>query len=203
MRILLKVINGLATLILVAVIIMAAGLTLSARASKDQIPTILGHKILSVVSGSMEPTIGVGDVIIAKPYVQGEPIREGDIITYRSADQKNSQQPMLITHRVIRTMGVNGRASSFITKGDANQSEDLKPILRDQVFAVYRWRIPYMGYISSFIRTPVGVFLLLILPGLLFIAGEVMKIFKIMKEADAADKKAVEPELLDGHRSPE
>jgi signal peptidase len=198
MRFLLKAINVLVTVLLVGIIVLAGGLTLSAKASKDQIPTILGYKVLSVLSGSMEPTIGTGDVIVAKPYA-GEPIKEGDIVTFRAVDQQTGKESILITHRVVGIVAVNGKPAAYVTKGDANDSKDLTPISVSQVFATYRWRVPFLGYISAFIRTPVGILLLLILPGLLFIGGEVVKIYKTLKEADAADKKAVEPELVDGH----
>lgn len=199
MRSLLKALNILVTTILVGIVILAGGLNIAARASKDRTPTILGRKVLSVLSGSMRPALGVGDVVVVRPLSPTDPIKDGDIITYRS--NAGDQNGMLITHRVISTVLVNGKPTAFITKGDANDSPDVSPIKREQVMGVYQFRVPYMGYLSAFIRTPLGILLVLILPSLLFISGEVIKIYKLLKEAEAA--KAVKPGIAEQGQHPE
>lgn len=183
MKTALKVLNGLITGLLILVIGAAAVLGFSARRSGDAIPTIAGHKILAVLSGSMEPKIHTGDVIIVKPLANpAAEIRDGDIITFRTKEKSD----MLITHRVVGTVKVNGEAIAFGTKGDANAAQDTEVVTPQQVVGRYEWRVPYFGYVSSFIRKPIGIVLFVILPGLFIIAMEFRKMWIALSEAEAA-----------------
>lgn len=178
-----KVINGLVTGLLILVIAAAAVLGFSARRSGDRVPTIAGYKVLAVLSGSMEPRIHTGDVIIVKPLANpAAEVKDGDIITFRTREKAD----MLITHRVMGTVKVNGEPVAFGTKGDANASPDNEVVTPEQVVGRYQWRIPYFGYVSSFIRKPLGVVLVVILPGLFIIGSEFVKMWKALSEADAA-----------------
>lgn len=183
MKILLKVLNYTVTLILVLIIGTSLFLTLSARRSPDRIPTMAGRKILNVLSGSMEPGISPGDVIIVRPPGPAEELKEGDVVTFK-AQEKGASRQVLITHRIVGIVYVNEKPTAYVTKGDANDSKDLHPIGRDQVVGVYAGRIPYFGYVANFIKTPLGIILLLVIPGLLAIAGEVHKIYKILSEEE-------------------
>lgn len=178
----LKVLSGLMTALLVVLLGVVMILAVSARRSPDGISTILGLKVLSVLSGSMEPAIHTGDVILVRPLTQQDVIREGDVITFRAKDNKD----MLITHRVIGIASVNGKPAAYVTKGDNNDSPDSVPITRDQILGVYRFRVPYFGYIASFIRKPVGIVLFVILPGLILIGMEFRKIWSAVSEAEKA-----------------
>lgn len=185
MKKLLNALNVLVTVVLVLVIAAAAFLAFSARFSKDKIPTVAGHKVLTVLSGSMEPAIHTGDVVIIRPITPADEIKEGDVITFRTKEKAD----MLITHRVMGTVNVNGVPKAYVTKGDANDSEDLSTVARDQVVGIYQWRVPYFGYVSNFMHKPVGIILCVVLPGLLLIGMEFVKIWKILAEAEAAKAK--------------
>ncbi|HEY3363726.1 MAG TPA: signal peptidase I [Symbiobacteriaceae bacterium] len=187
MKLFLKILNGVISAALVLAIALSAVVAIAARRSRDAVPDILGHKVLTVLSGSMEPTIHTGDVIIVKPLKNpAEEVKDGDIITFRTSEQAN----MLITHRVQGTVMVNKKPSAFATKGDANQSPDLAVVLPGQIVGRYQWRVPYFGYVSTFIRTPVGIALLVILPGVILIGLEFRKMWKALSEAEAAKAKA-------------
>lgn len=172
------------------VLIIAAGATLAftSRRSPDGIPTVAGRKVLSVLSGSMEPVIHTGDVIIVRPLLPAEEIRDGDIITFRAAEKPD----MLITHRVVGTVLVNEKAVAYTTKGDANPSMDTAVVVREQVLGRYQWRVLYFGYISNFLRRPVGIAIFVILPGLLLIGLEFRKMWQALAEAEAAKAAAAQ-----------
>jgi signal peptidase len=125
------------------------------------------YDLYFVRSGSMEPAINIGDVVIVGPVSPGA-IHAGDIITYKL--DKN-----LITHRVLSIKG-----DTLITKGDANEDPDPRPVQFSQVKSRFLFKIPYIGYISSFIRTRLGWFLVIILPALALV-GFIVK--DIIKEA--------------------
>jgi signal peptidase len=131
----------------------------------------------------MEPRIHTGDVIIVKPLANpAAEVKDGDIITFRTKEKSD----MLITHRVVGTVKVNGEPIAFGTKGDANAANDVDVVAPQQIVGRYAWRVPYFGYISSFIRKPMGIAIFVILPGLLIIAMEFRKMWKALSEAEAA-----------------
>jgi signal peptidase len=185
-----RIVNGVISALLVLVILGVGIVALTARKAPDGIPTFRGYKALSVISGSMEPTIHTGDVIIIRPVARAEEIARGDILTFRSKEKAD----MLITHRVDGVIMVNGAPKAFVTKGDNNESQDLATVAFEQVIGRYQFRLPYFGYVASFIRKPVGVVLLVILPGLLLIALEFRKIWQAISEAEKAQEIAAESE---------
>ena len=123
-----------------------------------------GYKTYKVISGSMEPTIKINDLILVK---KTNDIKENDIITYK---EKNS----FVTHRVIM---INNDV--IITKGDANNVND-EEISRGDVIGkmVYRFKIISL---ISFLSKPIYLVLF-------FIIGIMITIFipdkknKIRKE---------------------
>ena len=85
----------------------------------------LGVRTSIVLSGSMEPAINTGSVIITRP-IAPEAIHVGDIISFSSRSGT-----FVTTHRVI---GIEQNPELlFITKGDANRGKDPAPISPDQV----------------------------------------------------------------------
>lgn len=186
MKILAKAANVAVSLVLIAILALTAFMAFTARRSPDGISTAGGYKILNVISGSMEPAIRTGDVILVRPLTQEDQIQEGDVITFRTQEDAS----MLITHRVVGVVSVNDEATAYITKGDANDSPDDTPVTRQQVLGRYAHRIPLLGYLGSFVRKPIGAVLLIILPGLILIAGEVRKMVRIIQEEEAAKQTA-------------
>ena len=143
--------NILGTLLLLLVIVLLLPLGL---------PKLMGYEVYNVVSGSMEPTIPVGSMIIVKP-MQGSEIAEKDIIVFHTSEEA------VVTHRVMENHVVEGE---FITKGDANDAEDLTTVLYANLIGRVTKHIPKLGDIMTHITTPLGrVYLVgVALCGLLF-----------------------------------
>jgi signal peptidase len=117
-----------------------------------------------VLSGSMEPAIGTGSVIITRP-VAPEDIQIGDIILFTSRSGAS-----IITHRVI---GIEQTPElQFITKGDANRDRDPTPIPARQVIGTLFLAIPYLGYLVTSLRTPLGILFLIGIPAGILVANE-------------------------------
>lgn len=182
MKRLMRIVNGLVSLLLLVLLLGVGAMAIAAKRAPDGIPSFQGYKALSVISGSMEPTIHTGDVIVIRPVASPEEIAEGDIITFHTKEK----QEMLITHRVVGTVSVNQVPKAYVTKGDANESEDLSTVAFAQVIGRYQFRVPFLGYIASFIRKPLGIGLVVVLPGLVLIALEFRKIWIALAEAEAA-----------------
>ncbi|MDR0979119.1 MAG: signal peptidase I [Lachnospiraceae bacterium] len=88
-----KIQNILIYVLIVFVAFILISLLISTVTSKDKLPNIFGYKMFIILSGSMEPTIKTGDVIISKSQ---ETISNGDIITFQ--DKKSGNRT---THRVV------------------------------------------------------------------------------------------------------
>lgn len=117
-------------------------LGLIALATATQVvPRVLGGTSLTVLTGSMKPTFDPGDVIIVAE-VDPADVKVGDIVTF----QPISDNPLLITHRVVgKSVGADGELQ-FITQGDANGAADA-PIVADQIKARYVYHLPWLGHV--------------------------------------------------------
>lgn len=100
--------------------------------------TILGFRAYEVLSGSMSPTLNVGDLVIVKS-IPPEEIQKGDIITY----YPTSSSTTTVTHRVIGTM-LEGNKVVLETQGDAIPQPDTK-IYGGSVIGVVAFYVPYLG----------------------------------------------------------
>jgi signal peptidase len=96
-------------------------------------------------------------------------VRRGDIITFRNPRNINQT----ITHRVVATP--SRTTDTFQTKGDANQAAD-KPIGASAIIGSVEYPIPKLGYVTDFIRRPLGLALLIYVPALLIIAAEMRRL---------------------------
>jgi signal peptidase len=137
------------------------------------ISPFFGWRSEVVISGSMEPAIQTGSVVIVTPIVP-DAIQKGDIIMYSSLDMRS-----LITHRVV---GVESEPTlQFITRGDANNNPDINPVAPGQIVGIVAFTVPYLGFITQFIKTPLGFTLFFLIPAVLLIGREVLDLWKEME----------------------
>lgn len=140
---------------------------------------IKSFQIFRVMSGSMEPAIKVGSVVFVQE-VKPEILEEGNIITFTSREDPN----MSITHRLIAIEKKEGQ-TFFRTRGDANNSDDVAETLSGQIKGKVVFSLPFLGYLSAWVKKPLGFILLVILPALLIIVSEILNIKKaIGKEVE-------------------
>lgn len=138
-----------------------------------------GWRILTVQSGSMEPTIKTGSLILIRETGNYE---KDDIVTYQT---ENNQ---LVTHRIINANEEKG-GKTFQTKGDFNDVEDAKEVPEDLIIGEFQFAIPYLGYVLGFARTQIGLIVLLVIPGTIIIYDEILNIKKNLGELVAHKKK--------------
>jgi len=135
-----------------------------------------------VKSGSMRPTLHVGDMVYVAD-ANAEDIDVGDIISFQ-------QQSITITHRCINVIKEDNQ-TFFQTKGDANEDNDTSLVSGDQLVGkvptmkLFGWtlyaKIPRLGYLSLFVHTPPGFFLLVMVPGYSLIGMEAYNIFNVIQ----------------------
>ena len=134
------------------------------------------YNLYLVRSESMKPAINMGNMVVIGP-LNGE-VKPGMIVTYERGKE-------LVTHRVL---SVNG--DTLVTKGDAMEEADPWTVTLSDVKGAYLFQIPYVGYVSNFVRTKLGWFLLIITPAALLVA---LLIKGIIKEALRENVETGEP----------
>lgn len=146
----------------------AAGLMWSKSRTRDKqaIPSLAGYGTGIITSGSMEPTLMTGDMVLIRKKHPGQRYSAGDIVVYWNPDKDK-----LIIHRIARIDKNSPDGSLIICKGDANQHED-KPISMDQLKGKIIQRIPKAGRFAEFVKTPAGIASMSALMGLLMFGSE-------------------------------
>lgn len=129
------------------------------------LPRVFEITPFAVVSGSMEPHIKVGSVVYAKK-TQFDKIEPGDVITYVL-----NEDLMVATHRVIEK---DSKEKTFITKGDANNTKDAKPVLFENVLGVVSFSIPFLGYIALFLQEKYFLIMLVLIYVSLFLVDKLL-----------------------------
>lgn len=140
-----KICNLLLTLLLIVVVGISGSLF---------IPQIMGYKVYTVLSSSMEPTYKVGGVIYMKP-VNPEQIKVDDSITFNAVGFNT-----VITHRVIQ---INEQDRTFVTKGDNNSAIDVEPVPFEYVEGRVDYYLPIIGFLTILVKKPIGIIGLILL----------------------------------------
>lgn len=174
MRNLINRVGNVILIFLILLIILSGYSIIHAKKNPREIPSVLGFRVMKVLSGSMRPLLQPGDMIISRE-ISPEKIRIGDVITYKI--NKNT----LVTHRVIEVIK-QGEELLYKTKGDANNIEDRDIVTSEQVIGTLTLNIPKGGYIIDLIRSPKGFLILIILPIILLIIEEFKKILSNMEK---------------------
>ena len=106
----------------------------------NKLPMPFGFGAAVVLSGSMEPELSKGDLIIIR---ETNEVSENDIVVFQDGSD-------LVVHRVLET-----GETQIITKGDANNVAD-EPIDISTVKGKVIFWIPFAGTVVNLLKTPVG-----------------------------------------------
>lgn len=130
--------NILSTLLLVALVLLA-GVVL--------VPRVMGYQEMAVLSGSMEPNIHVGSVVFVDDDIDPATLEAGDVVTYYM------NEDTFVTHRV---QSIDTASQTLVTKGDNNNTDDGE-ISFSQVFGKAAFWLPYLGFLTIYMKTPIGI----------------------------------------------
>lgn len=163
----------------------------------DQMPMVFGYSSAVVLSGSMEPTLSVDDLIIVKKFDDAD-YKVEDIIVFQSGNS-------CTVHR-IKAINEDG---TLTTQGDANNAED-PPIEYKQIKGKVILSVPNVGKVVDFIKSPIVVIIFVVLVFLLVersykkeektekseveLLQEEIKLLKMQKEIDELKKEKAEKE---------
>ncbi len=96
----------------------------------------------------MEPDIPTGSLVYVQ-RAEATKIARGDVIAFYGENDTGA----IITHRVVKNQVVSGQ---FITKGDANEKEDLSPVSYDRFIGEVSFHMPVLGSILAYVATLYG-----------------------------------------------
>ncbi|SFK14803.1 signal peptidase I [Cellulomonas sp. KH9] len=119
-----------------AVVLLLAAVTIL-------VPRFTGSVPLTVLSGSMEPALPVGSLVVVRP-VDPADVRIGDVVTYLP----HPNDPTAITHRVTGVTHRTDGGRTFTMQGDANDAPDL-PVQDHQVRARVWYVVHHLGHLNS------------------------------------------------------
>ena len=108
-------------------------------------PRLFGLRAYHVTSGSMEPAIPTGSLVYVRA-AQAETLEAGEVIAF-------SVRGSVVTHRVLEN---DAAARELITKGDANDREDLTPIPYNALIGRVAVTVPRLGALASSLTTLYG-----------------------------------------------
>ena len=158
-----KIIGNACRIVLAAASVLLAAILLCmafGKASGNSLPMPFGWGYAIVTSGSMEPELPVGALIVIRKQ---DGYAVGDVVTFKE------ENGALVTHRLQFVDG-----NTAITKGDANNTEDA-PIETEQILGKVTAVLPNAGNILLWLKGPAGILLLLLFGGLAVILPECLR----------------------------
>ena len=139
---------------------------------RSPLPLAFGARPHTVLTGSMEPAISPGDVVINE-RIAPPAARVGDVVTFRDPEDQSRLSPTGCVS--IRRAGSH---LWFVTQGDANNTTERWRIAADGELGRVAYTVPWVGHVAVFTRTPLGLALLLIVPLLLLGLDELVRIWR-------------------------
>lgn len=158
-KIILNVIGIILCIILIPILVINCFLIVKGITNKHEVPSIGGNAPLIVLTGSMDPTIKAGDLIVTKK-IDAEDVKVGDVISFFDPDGNGST---IVTHRVVSIeIDENSGETFFRTKGDNNDIVDMTPVPVENL--VGRWegtRFWGLGRVVLFTQSTVGIIVII------------------------------------------
>ncbi len=182
------ILGAILCILLIPILIVNVTMIVKGYVHSDQVPTFGGYAPLIVLTDSMFPQIQSGDLIIIKT-VDPQTLAEGDVISFFDPDGNGTS---VVTHRIVDVLTDGGL--QFVTKGDANNAEDLSPVPADSVVGLYQTQIAGAGNVAMFLQSTPGFFVCVGAPILLLVGYELIR-RRRYERANKADTDALLAEL--------
>ena len=148
-----KIISIIAYVILVPLLVYNLSLIFQALINPDRTPSFFGIKTYVIISGSMQPKLDIGDIVVVKDTNE-ENIKENDVISFRKGQG-------VVTHRIIKIEDTEGK-KLYITKGDNNNVEDSDKITHESIEGKVIGSIKYLGNISLILQGKMAIIVIAI-----------------------------------------
>ena len=183
MKCVLRVVNVLAAVVIALALVV---LLRTVFTPAGEVPSLGNYSFMRTLTGSMEPAIPVHSFIVTEA-VDPESLLVGDIITFRSTESK--LEGALNTHRITSVYEEGGQLM-FHTKGDANAVEDSEPVSSINVVGKVVFISAALGTVVSLFSNPLVFFPFVVVPLVLLLGFELVKLVKSTKEVARAEDEA-------------
>ncbi len=162
-------------LVVIGNIFLAVILFVGVAIAFSLLPIKNNYKLFLIMSGSMEPGLSTGSVVVVLPVSL---YKVDDVITFKNNDVNFKQKTT--THRISEIKYIDDKVY-YQTKGDANNTADNQLVDQQSVLGKVYFSIPYVGYLIGYIKTLPGLMLIIIIPAAIIIYEEIKKIHKEAK----------------------
>lgn len=183
MKYVLRVVNVIAAVVIALALVV---LLRTVFTPAGEVPSLGNYSFMRTLTGSMEPAIPVHSFIVTEA-VDPESLQVGDIITFRSTESK--LEGALNTHRITSVYEEGGQLM-FHTKGDANAVEDSEPVSSINVVGKVVFISAALGTVVSLFSNPLVFFPFVVVPLILLLGFELVKLVKSTKEVARAEDEA-------------
>lgn len=147
-------------ILIIPIIIYNISLIVFSIINKNETPNFFGIKTFVIVSGSMQPDLMIGDIVIVKKCEEND-INIGDIISYRAGQS-------VITHRVIEFSENDGQ-TGYITKGDNNNVKDNVVVKFEDIEGKYIGKISKLGNVVLFLKNKIVIISIILMFYLIYV----------------------------------
>ncbi len=184
------VIGVVLCVILIPIVIINCTLIAKQFLGKDKVPSVGGVFPMIVLTDSMAGTFDGGSLLFCKT-ADAKDIKVGDIICYFDPSGNGTTTT---THRVKEIQTDDAGNISFITKGDANNTEDKLPVPASKLVGTYWFHIAGLGSVAMFMQTTPGLIIFVIVPILLLVIYDIIRRRLYDRQKDS-ETSALEEEL--------
>lgn len=140
-------------IILIPMLIYNISLIAQTIINPNKTPSFFGIKTYVIISGSMQPELNIGDIVIVKDI--SEELEKGDIISFR-------QGQTVVTHRISRIETI-GEQKQYKTRGDNNNTEDSGTIKQELIEGKVVGKIPYIGKLTLLLQGKMSIIVILVI----------------------------------------
>lgn len=160
-----NIFNTIQYIIIVILIILIGYFSVQKFILKNKSINFLNYNFYTILSGSMEPTINIKDLVVTHPK---EKYKINDIIAFKHDNA-------VTVHRIVNVEYDNNGTELFTTKGDNNNTIDNDKITSSDIIGSYRFTIPLLGSFILFVSTnPLFVILFLIIIILIYYISKLL-----------------------------
>ena len=189
-----KTLDVFAWLCLALAIILSVVTIFASMSGEDNGEEIFGCKMLIVNTDSMSKSatslnesvfFNAGDVIFIKRVESAKDLKVGDVITFFSYNPESMGKT--VSHK-IREIKYNqaGDVTGIVTYGINTGVNDIVEVKPEHLIGRYEYKIPRIGRLFSFLQTPRGFYLSILIPGVLLIIFFSVKVGKILGKQEYA-----------------
>lgn len=189
-RWILKLFNAVAIVLILASVFVLLNVVLTPA---GQVPQVLGYSVFRVMTGSMEPEIPEGSLLLVHK-TDPNTLEAGDVISFFSPDP--TLEGAVNTHRVVRWEEEAG-SRRFYTKGDANGMEDSYPVDAAQVVGEVVFVSRGLGRLVTLLSNPLVFGAVILIPLLVILLMNLYRAVKIARDMARQEEEAAVRQALE------